>query len=304
MKSASIFVAIAATLLVMSGCAGNNFENNAADSTSNVQTADVKLAPAANKEEDKLPERQFIRTSDMKFRVRDVTNATNQIEHIVRQNQGFVTYTNLKSTVENQQIIQKSLDSSLESIQYAVTNEITLRIPNAKLDSTLYAISSLVDFWDYRIIKADDVALQIKANQQAQSRALNSTQNIHQNIDRKKSNLNQANDAVSIAENQQEAADNAALNNISLKDQVTYSTVSLSIYQRTETRFWSIASPDAQNVKAGIGIRVWDSIKTGWYFAEDLFVGIIRLWFVILLIVACYLIYRKYFRKKVLAMWK
>jgi len=300
MKSASIFVAIAATLLVMSGCAGTNSENNASQSTT---TANVEIAPAANKE-DTIPGRQFIRTSDMKFRVKDVTNATTEIENIVRQNQGFVTYTNLKSAVENQQTVQKSLDSSLESIRYTVTNDITLRVPNTKLDSTLYAISTLVDFWDYRVIKADDVALQIKANQQAQSRALHSGQSIDRNINNKKGNLNQANDAVSVAGNQQEVADNAEINNLSLKDQVAYSTVSLSIYQRTETRFWNIANPDAQNVKAGIFIRLWDSIKTGWYFAEDLFVGIMNLWFVIVLIIAGYILYRKYLKKRLATIWK
>jgi hypothetical protein len=56
-----------------------------------------------------------------------------------------------------------------------------------------------------------------------------------------------------------------------------------------------------QNVKTGMNIRIWDSIKTGWYFAEDLFVAIVRFWFVILLVSIGYWVYRKYFRKKVVA---
>lgn len=296
MKSASIFVAIAATLLVMSGCAGTNSENKTAENS--ISPAAIKLAPAAERDETPL-ERQFIRTSEMKFRVKDVTNATNQIENIVKQNQGFVTYTNLKSSVESQQTVQKSLDSSQESIQYMVTNEITLRVPNAKLDSTLHAIAALVDFMDYRIIKADDVALQIKSNRKTRDRALQSGQRISKHIDSKKGDISQANDADATAADQQQAADDAEINNLSLMDQVAYSTVSLSIYQRTETKFWSIANPDAQNVKAGIGIRLWDSIKTGWYFAEDLFVGIVNLWFVFLLAVMGYIVYRRYFRKKI-----
>lgn len=299
MKSASIFVAISATLLLMSGCAGNH-ENNSTESVAPISASRRELADVqSNKEEDKLPERQFIRTSEMKFRVKDVSNATNQIEHIVKQNQGFVTYTNLKSTVENQQTAQKSLDSSLESIQFVVTNEITLRIPNTKLDSTLYSISALVDFMDYRIIKADDVALQIKSNQKAQARALQNGERISKHIDNKKGDISQASDADIAAADQQQAADDAEINNLSLRDQVAYSTVSLSIYQRTETKFWTIVNPEAQNVKTGMNIRIWDSIKTGWYFAEDLFVGILRLWFVALLVLIGYLVYRKYFRKKV-----
>lgn len=300
MKSASIFVAISATLLVMSGCAGNH-ENNASESVAPpAASRQESVNVQSDQQEGKLPERQFIRTSEMKFRVRDVSGTTNQIEHIVKQNQGFVTYTNLKSTVENQQTVQKSLDSSLESIQYVVTNEITLRIPNAKLDSTLYSIAALVDFMDYRIIKADDVALQMKSNQKAQARALQNSQRISKHTDSKKGNISQASDADIAVADQQQAADDAEINNLSLMDQVAYSTVSLSIYQRTETKFWTIVNPEAQNVKTGMGIRIWDSIKTGWYFAEDLFVGILRLWFVVLLVLIGYLIYRKYFRRKVL----
>jgi hypothetical protein len=68
MKSASIFVAIAATLLVMSGCAGTNSENNTTENSAASSTV-VNTVELAHKE-DSLPKRQFIRTSEMKFRVK------------------------------------------------------------------------------------------------------------------------------------------------------------------------------------------------------------------------------------------
>lgn len=294
MKTASIFVAVCATLLVMSGCGQNSHE---ASESSNSKKEIVAQSSASGTEPEQ-DGRKFIRTSEMKFRVKDVVSATTQIEQITKQNHGFVTYTNMESTMENQKVIQKSLDSSLESIQYTVVNDITLRVPNATLDSTLYAISTLVDYMDHRIIKAEDVALQIKANQKTERRATENTQRIQQTIDNKSGKVKEAVDAEMTAMNQRENADNAALSNLSLKDQVEYSTVSISIYQRTETKYWNIINDNNSIAKTAIGIRLWDSIKTGWYFMEDLFVGILNLWIVFVFALIGFWIYRKYFRKK------
>ena len=292
MKSSLIFVAISAAVLVMSGCGRSSSENqNLADVK--VEMKDVVPAPAARRQEP-APERQFIRTSEMKFRVKDVKDATSKIENIVKQNQGFVTYTNLKSNINNQETVHKSMDSSLESIRYTVDNDMVIRVPNVKLDSTLTAIATLVDYMDYRIIKADDVALQIKANQKAQTRALQHGQRIQNAIANKKGKLSETTQAEVATSDQQENADNAEINNLSLMDQVAYSTVSISMYQRVETKYWVIANDENNIIKTGMGIRIWDSIKTGWYIAEDVFIGVLNLWFVLVLAIAGYLIYRSY----------
>lgn len=292
MKPASFFVAIAATLLVMSGCSGR-YDNE----ESAAQTKEATKSPIAISKLDESPERQFIRTSEMKFRVNDVSAASRSIEDITRKYDGFVTYQHLESNKGAENIVQKSMDSSLESIEYTMTNDITLRIPNTKLDSTLSAIAALVDFIDYKTVKADDVALQIKANQQAQRRAQRTSNAIEDSGNHKTAKLSEITDASIAASDKQEAADNAEISNLSLKDQVAYSRVSLSIYQRTETRFWTIASEDAQNVKAAMGVRIWDAVKKGWYFAQDLFVFLVNMWFLFVLAAVGYWIYRRYGRK-------
>jgi hypothetical protein len=297
MKSVITFVAISATLLVMSSCGrAPNEENDAKLRRELASNKDVTTDSAVidGKTAETLPDRKFIRTSDMKFRVKDVRDATTQIENITRQHNGFVTYTDLKSNIENQETIQKSMDSSLESIRYSVVNDITLRVPNATLDSTMAAIATLVDYMDYRVIKADDVALQIKSNQKAQARALRHDARIAQAVDTRKGKIHEAVDAVETSAEQQRMADDAELSNLSLADQVAYSTVSLSIYQRTETKYWSIANPDSKVMKSGMGIRIWDAIKTGWYIMEDIFVGILNLWFLVVLGIIGFWIYRRY----------
>ncbi len=103
---------------------------------------------------------RFIRTADLKFKVKSVVKATYTIEDIVARQGGFVTYTNLGSQINYSTTTAISADSSLVTNWYTVTNTLVLRVPNVKLDTTLKLIGRTIDFLDYRVIKAEDVALQ------------------------------------------------------------------------------------------------------------------------------------------------
>lgn len=297
MKALTVVMAATAILILMAGCNGNSQHGEQAadmDASSTVISSSAAVEPL------KDSSRKFIRTSDMKFRVKDVAKATYQIEDITRSFNGFVTYTHLESNTEDKKVTQMSQDSSLETIHYSVVNNMTIRVPNIKLDSTLKAIASLVDYLEYRTIKADDVALQIKANQKAQVRALDNGQRVRTAIDNRGKKLNETTDAELLASNRQREADDAEISNLSLQDQVNYSTVSLSLYQRTETRQWVIANDNSDKYRPGLGLRLWESIKTGWHFVEDIFVFFTRLWLLILLGIAGLVIYKKYRSKRII----
>jgi hypothetical protein len=297
MKALTVVMAATAIVILMAGCNGNyQHGEQAAD----MDAPTTVISSSAAVEPLKDSSRKFIRTSDMKFRVKDVAKATYQIEDITRSFNGFVTYTHLESTTEDKKVTQMSQDSSLETIHYSVVNNMTIRVPNVKLDSTLKAIASLVDYLEYRTIKADDVALQIKANQKAQVRALDNSQRVRTAIDNRGKKLNETTDAELLASNRQREADDAEISNLSLQDQVNYSTVSLSLYQRTETRQWVIANDNQDKFRPSLGLRLWESIKMGWHFVEDIFVFFTRLWLLILLGFVGFVIYRKYRSRKLI----
>ncbi len=299
MKSC-FFVAASAITILMAGCSVAGNKEAKIESSS-----DVSLAPAASKEasagSDKAAERQFIRTSDMKFRVKDVAQATYRIEELTRNFNGFVTYTHLESTTDEKSTKPISADSALETIHYTVANTMTIRVPTTKLDSTLQAIAALVDHLDYRTIKADDVALQIKANHMTQARASDNSGRLRNAIDNRGRKLGETTDAEDLATERIREADEAAIANLSLRDQVSYSTVSLSLYQRAETKRWIIANPDnTQDYRPGFWLRITDALKTGWYLVQDLIVLLTRLWLLLLLGVLGFFLYRRYWPRKAL----
>lgn len=298
MKS-RLYMAASAITILMAGCSAAGDKEAPAAQTQEI--ADTAPAAAA-KEQNKMPDRQFIRSSDMKFRVTDVAKATYRIEELTRSFNGFVTYTKLESTADEKSIKAISADSALETLHYTVVNNMTIRVPNTKLDSTLQAIAGLVDYLDYRTIKADDVALQLKANEKTQSRALNNNQGIRKAIDNRGKKLGETGTAENLATDRQQEADEAEIANLSLKDQISYSTVNLSLYQRAETKRWIVPNRDnTDDYRPGFGLRITEALKTGWHLVQDLVVVLTRLWLLLLIVLLGFLGYRKYRLRKVVA---
>src|SRR6478735_2437237 len=161
-------------------------ENYLMDSVSN--TFISSSAAVAN---GKDSSRRFIRTAELKFKVKNVIRSTYDIENITNRKGGFVIFTNLTSNINYVTNKAVSADSSLETTYFTVTNFITLRVPNTKLDSTLKEISSNIDFLDYRIIKAEDVALQILSNNLTQKRSANNEERLTNAIDTRGKKLNE-----------------------------------------------------------------------------------------------------------------
>jgi len=113
----------------------------------------------------KTPEgRKFIRTADVKFKVKNVMSASEQIEDMAAKYGGFITYSNLENSQENSEYTKISRDSILVTRLVVVQNSMVLRVPNEKLDSLVRQFNKLITYLDFRIIKMDDVTLQFVAN--------------------------------------------------------------------------------------------------------------------------------------------
>lgn len=246
--------------------------------------------------EPKNSDRKFVRTADIKFKVKNVANSTYTIENTTNKFGGFVTYTNLQSTVMDQSETKINQDSTLEITKYRVENNITIRIPNKRLDTVIKTIARQIDFLEYRIIKADDVSLQMLSNQLQKNRSDKQEQRLEKAIDAKGKKLN---DVVAAEENlnsQREQNDNSKLENLSLQDQVNFSTITLQIYQRETIKEEMIANP--KTYRQNFGSQILDSLETGWYIIEGIIALIIRLWSIILIAIGGYFIYKKYIQKR------
>ncbi len=260
--------------------------------------ANTFISSSAAVENGKDTTRKFIRTAELKFKVKSVINSTYDIETIAHKNKGFVAYTNLNSNIMGVSQTAMSADSSLETTKYGVSNTMTLRVPNTLLDTTLKQIAKNIDYLDYRIIKAEDVALQMFSHSLTQKRVAKNIERVTNAIDNRGKKLAETTAAEETLNNRQAEADNATVSTLSLKDQIAFSTINLTIYQRETIRREMIANE--QNIAAyepSFMHKIWEALKGGWHILEGIFLFLTQIWGLILVGFAGYFLYRKYGNK-------
>jgi len=281
-------VVLAITLLLFS-CK----KSSAAEEISSETATDTISSSAAVEKEGST--RKFIRTADLKFKVKNVIQSTYAIENIANKFDGFVTYTNLQSNIIDKFETKVSQDSTLETTRYNVENNITIRVPNKRLDTVIKSIAKQINFLNYRIIKADDVSLKILSNQLSQKRSSNNEKRVEKAIDTKGKKINDIMDAENNLANQKEQNDNSKIENLSIQDQVNFSTLSIQIYQHeTVKQEMNDNTKDYNYYKPNIGIRILDSLKTGWFVLLDIIVFLIQIWWLLLISIGGFIIYKKY----------
>ncbi|MCY7292866.1 MAG: DUF4349 domain-containing protein [Ferruginibacter sp.] len=276
-------ILLAGVLCIFLSCNQMQKEKHQLTTFSDSTTVNLPLSSSTAKEF-KDSSKKFIRTADIKFKVNSVINTTNDIENICNNNGGFVTSTNLNSDIIRSEEMSVNEDSTLQTTSYNVTNSIILRVPNNKLDTTLKEIAKNISYLDYRIIKADEVSLQMFSNTLSQKRLAKNEARLINDIDGNNKKLHETINAEELLLSRGEQADNAQINNLSLEDQVKYSTVNILIYQPETTTKTIVASEKKVKVyEISFWKQVRESIQYGWSIIADLFIFIVRFWALLLL---------------------
>lgn len=267
------------------------------------ENALAQEAPALEKsavtiDKAKVPQRKLIRTADIKFKVKNVAQSTYAIESAVNRYGGLITNNNLQSHITEKTRTKVSVDSLMETTKYSFDNNITLRIPNRSLDTVVKTIAKEIDYLDYRVIKADDVALKMLANQMTQHRNANHNQRMAVNIDSKGKKLNQISDAENDLLGRNADIDHAAIENLSLQDQVNFSTITLALYQNESVRSELVAIGKTPGDYGNFGLEIWNGIKNGWFILERIIAFVVQLWSVFLIVGIAVFFIRKHLNRK------
>lgn len=268
------------------------------DYSENVATDSTSVVSSSAAVENKNSNRKFVRTADVKFKVKNVAKSTYAIEDATTKFGGFVTYTNLQSNIHNEDRTKVSQDSTLVTTKYKVDNNITIRVPNTKMDTVIKTIAKQIHFLDYRIIKADDVSLQMLSNELAQKRSNSSEKRLENAIDSKDKKLNQVVKAEETLDAKKEQNDASKLQNLSLQDQVNFSTLTLNIYQDESIKQEMVVNEKSINAyRPNIGLQIWDSVKIGWFMLEHIISFVVVLWPFALIGFLGFFGYKKFFKK-------
>lgn len=230
--------------------------------------------------------RTFVRNADLSFKVKDVKLATYDIERIISEHKGYVTSSILESTINYKNSIRTSKDSMLDITNYTVNNNIVMRVPNNELDKTLTEISGLIDYLEYRKIKADDVTKQFQAAKLSVNRFINHKKRLEKAIDTNGKKLDQMVTAENELLVKQEWADDSKLNTLELVYDVSYSTVTINIYQKETTRkeAYTYTLP-SEPYQPNFGTKLLDSVSAGASVFGEILLFFIKLWPIAILII-------------------
>jgi hypothetical protein len=269
-------------------CSGGPYEEKyAAENTAAIADSAAAIASSNSAVIGKADSTHtFIRTADIKFKVKDVKQSTFAIEDLVSSHGGYVTYTNLSSTISYQYKTQVSSDSTEERTHYNVDNSITIRVPNRHLDSVLRGMAPLMDFLDHRTIKADDIKYTLLSNQLAEKRYKDHKQRFTKTIDSKGKKLKETVNAEDELLIKDELADNTKIETMELMDQVNYSTVKLYIYQPETIKKALVANEEkVEPYVPSFGKRLGNSFVEGWHVFENIILFFVNIWGIIILLV-------------------
>lgn len=297
-----VTVVVAILLIGIAYSCKENYENELVSESKedvfyNLNEPEENISSSAAKVDPKS-KRKFVRTADIKFKVKNVAKSTTFIEEVTTKFDGFVTYTNLESNIFDEDKTKISADSTLVTTKYSVENDITIRVPNTQLDTVIKSIAKQIDFLNYRKIKADDVTLQYLSNEMAKKRDESSENRLANAIDTKGEKLNQVVSAEEALERKKENKDNRELENLALEDQINFSTLTLEIYQDDTIKQEMIPNEKSLNsYSPNIGLQVLESLKTGWYILKEIILFFTTLWPFIVISILGVIGYKKFFRK-------
>jgi len=249
--------------------------------------------------ENKDSKRKFVRTAELKFKVKDVIESTYRIEAITIKQGGFVTYTNLTSTINSTETNKISRDSLLETTRYTVINNMTIRVPNTELDTTLKLISREIDYLDYRIIKAEDVSLDILSNELKQKRTEETNERITKAIDNRGKKLDESIRGEELLSDKKAESDEAMISNLKIEDKINYSTIEINLYQRESIKNEILSeNKQIEYYEPNIFIKIKESLIIGWEIIEEIIVFLFKIWSLLLLGLIGFLIYIKFIKDK------
>lgn len=240
----------------------------------------------------------FIRTANLKCKVKDVLNATKNIEDVVAQNGGYVSKSDLNSIVNYNNTVQVKKDSVLEMSYYNTVNTMTIRVPNKLLDTVIRKITALALFVDYRKLSSDDVKLKLVANKLAEARLLKFNHNVA-----KKSNSTKATEKTTVSTetailDKQEQADESKIDSYDLADQVNYSTVQLEIYQDQKISSLILPKPEVPEVyETPFFTKLGSAFVNGFELLKTCLLFLINSWGLILVLVVAFLVIKKILKR-------
>lgn len=213
---------------------------------------------------------QIIKTGDLRFETNDLEETYQKIQALVKK---------YKISIQNDSEGKES---------YSIYRNFVLRVPNQNFDAFIKEIATGVDYFDRKEITVTDVTEEyVDVNSRIKTKK--ALENRYLEL------LKKANKVSEMLEIEKELASireeieakQGRLNY--LKNRVAMSTITIEVYKNIETKGGATVS---------FGNKFVNAIKSGFNAISSFFIGLIKVWPFIIILVALIYFIKKRFKKK------
>ena len=214
-------VVVFMAVFMIASCAKKNESEDAyidLDLNGSEAVADSTAASISMAATQEVEGKKFVRKADVDMDVSDVYQATIYIENTLKEMGGFVTSSNYRSDVLEENVFPQSEEKSLYVRKYTTKNQMQVRVPTEKLSDFLKLLNDKSIFLRERTITAEDVSEMAELEKQR--------------MEKHKAQLSQQTNTTKNAEatNDNERELNyQKINDFNLADELKYSTVDIHL---------------------------------------------------------------------------
>ena len=269
-------------LVIIASCAKKN-ESEAAYAVTDLKNleseavADSATAPISMAASQEVEGKKFVRKANVDMDVSDVYQATIYIENTLKEMGGFVTSSNYRSDVLEENIFPQSEEKSLYVRKYTTKNQMQVRVPTEKLSDFLKSLNDKSIFLRERTITAQDVSANVKMAELEKQR-----------MEKHKAQLSQQTNTTKNAEatNDNERELNyKKINDFNLADELKYSTVEIYLSE-PKSKISQVEIPNTKSLKnkyqGGFGYSIKEAFADGFYGFQQFLILVAHAWMFIL----------------------
>ena len=235
-----------------------------------------------------VKDKQFVKSAEVNMEVKDVYDATISLEKSLKKLGGFVISSDLNSIMISEKTFAISDEKAMLVRKFQTENKMEARIPTPRLGDFLQIINDKKVYLNSRVIHAEDVTANIKLAKLEAERNSNTGKNI--------SKLNLTKDKVTMTNENQSENNYQKVADFDMKDQLEYSTVQILLTE-PQVRVAQIPVANIEHADNQFQYNFFynakNSVVEGFYLIQNIFLGLIKIWPLLLIGILVTLVYRK-----------
>lgn len=234
---------------------------------------DTLLEPISMAATQEVEGKKFVKTANVNLEVKEVYQATISIENKLKELGGFVTSSQLNSSILNEKMYPVSDEKAILVREYYTENKMQVRVPTIHLGDFLQFVSDKKVFLHHRHIISEDVTANIKMAQMEKERLAKKQGQINQ-LPITGKNIEQSDENI-FENNIQKVSE------INLQDNLKYSTVDIYI-REPKNRVAEIEVTNSKSSADKYKYDFWYDIKSafvdGFYIFQRVLIALATVW--------------------------